>query len=86
MTARKYQRQWDAFRRRRRDLLSLLLRWASRDLCAGARRISVKAYWERLRAMGVERQLNNSFTPYAARWLLRVEPRLRGVIELRGEP
>lgn len=84
MTARKYQRQWDAFRRRRHDLLSLLLRWAFRDLGAGARRISVKAYWERLRAMGVERQLNNTFTSYAARWLIAQDRRLAKVIELRG--
>lgn len=84
MTARKYQRQWDAFRKRRADLVSLLRRWALRDLGAGVTRISVKAYWERLRAMGVERQLNNTFTSYAARWLVQQDRRLAKVIELRG--
>lgn len=81
---RKYQRQWAAFRKRRGDLFATLLCWARRDLADGVKRISVKAYWERLRAMRVEKRLNNSLTSYAARALVQADPRLRGVVEIRG--
>jgi hypothetical protein len=80
---RNYSRQWDAFRKRRGDLFALLLCWARRELAKGEKRISVKALWERLRATRMEKRLNNSLTPYAARALVAEEPRLRGVIELR---
>lgn len=83
MTRRNYSRQWAAFRKRRGDLFATLLHWARQDLKRGAKRISAKALWERLRALRVEKHLNNSLTPYAARALVAAEPRLRGVIELR---
>jgi hypothetical protein len=83
VTARKHQRQWDAFRKRRGDLFAMLLDMARCELAAGERRVSAKDLWERLRRIS-KAKLNNSFTPYAARWLVTKEPRLRGVIEIRG--
>lgn len=74
-----------------------LLRLARARLDRGETRIGLKALWEELRqslitteegGMGTEGpanpyKLNNDFTALYARMLVRMDPRLEGVIEMR---
>lgn len=86
------EQRFEAFSAENPHVMQALLRLARARLGAGERRIAVKALWEELRkdldvahdgrASGAYK-LNNDFTAMAARELVRIEPALADVIELR---
>ena len=80
-----------AFDRANPHVFALLLRLARERLDRpGVLRIGVKELWEQARVhveterLGDAYRLNNDYTAAMARKLIRVEPRLVGVMRVRG--
>lgn len=87
--------QYADFASKNPHVMTELLRLARARIDRGETYISIKALWEELRVsmqrrdlaydddLKTEHKLNNNYTAYYARALIRAEPRLDGVIKLR---
>ena len=74
------------------DVYDELARLARRALADGRKRIGIKMLWEVVRwqhmcmtATDGEYKLNNNYHAFYARLLMRQEPDLRGIFEIRGD-